>query len=212
MQGTYCNPDYNRELLREAARKVVFQGDLGALAEINLLINEVADCEIELLPLDKLILSYIYHVWMPMDLKQDFKAMKTWLTLEEYSVFQLVQRHGTDPLKSDNYSDIYGDIIFDIANEVIYRYTDGACGEIRERKNISRFLFDMINSHYCQIRDDVLMLLFIGYHYYAEDLFSNQLEAELFKAFVYRKKELLYHSEEDNVVLSIEEKLREMEF
>lgn len=213
MQEMCCKLDYNKEAFRERAREIVFQGNLISLSEINTTVNELFDCNIKLLPLDHLILSYIYHVWMPKDLRDDFKAIKTYLILHESLIIQFIAKHGTEGLLDEKrYSDIYMDIIIAIADETIYKYTNRQFGKEREKNPISKYLFDMIASDFSQIQDDLLSLLFIAYHYYADELFASDFETDLFKTFIYNKKSLLMHSEENSVIASIEDKLREMEF
>lgn len=208
-----CQMDYDKDRLKCLFKEVILNGNIEALSEVNRFVADMPNGGRTLAPLDDLILFYLDTVWMPQDLKENFQAIRAYLNYREAAIFERIALYGIDDvLNTQEYSDIYSNIIIDTAKEVVFYHTNGKFGEIPEKRFNFKYWLDMVRNNYTQIQDDVLILLFLGYRNYLDQMFTSNLERDLFKTFIFNRKFLLNISEEDSIVLSIEDKLIEMEF
>lgn len=213
MQDQYCLNDINQDF-NLLCKQILINKNLGCLKELNDLCESISLNKIELHSLNFIILYYLYFIWIPNDLRDDLKSIGYLITED---INRIIKNYMSFPegLKIDlEKSDIYVETVFSLVNDILNKYTNGLIGAPRKDKNLYKILINMFKLDYSTINDDFLKILFIGYFYFKNELFSSVGESELFKFFLYSKKSLININFCDgnisNEEISFEDKAHEM--
>ena len=117
---------------------IINTGDMNALFELNSIIITLNKNNQKLNAIDSLSLYYLYCIWMPEGLKKDFHNFNLYIIKDINNILMsFVQNENYNYLENNNtILDQYGNILINIANDIIYKYTNGIYGIEREKKPI----------------------------------------------------------------------------
>lgn len=189
---------YQELPFKELAQRVVEFGDMQALTCLNSKVSYCNDNGNCLTGLECLMLYYIYYIWMPEDLRNDSQVIREYLTTEEMDIWKNLLNDNSLIEHFGEYTDIYQSFIYDLVQDVSFRYTNG---EVGKKRDTSQFVFPILHKlnemNYQQVTDYCLKILFIGACLYKDEMFSSDLEKNAFYSFVFKKKLLLYLEESE---------------
>lgn len=201
---------YSNNRFNELAQNILKTGNIDALFELNSIIADLNYNNQKLNNIDTLSLYYIYCIWMPEGLRKDFNILYQYIINDLSNILLPLISQENHYLKNNtDITDKYNNILIDIANKIIYKYTNGICGLDLKNKFIYFYLTEIFKQDYSYISDDVLKLLFFGSMIYKTELFVSKAEFDIFFTFLINKNSIIFMGYKDNQY-NIENSLNEI--